>query len=63
MFFVNTFEKSMGVLREWGDFASHQIFNTALFIGLVIHEVLEISEKAASDIQLWMKVIRSNSIN
>lgn len=63
MFFVNTFQKSMGVVREWVDFASHQIFNAALVLVLVVQGVLEISEKAASDLQLWMKVIRSNSIN
>lgn len=63
MFFIDTAKKSLELGLSWARLASQQVLNVALVLVLLFEGVIESSEQAASDLQLWMKVIRSNSIN
>lgn len=63
MFLVDSTKKAFDSLLDLVRTVSHHTFNVALVIVLLIEGAIEFSEQAASDLNLLMKVIRSNSIN
>lgn len=55
----NTLDKVLNGVRAAAQYA----FGLAMLVVLLVHGVFEFSLRAVSDVSLWIKVIRSNSIN